>query len=195
MKIKSNQNISSGPFYFRICGTINSEVVNEFEKTLFNCSKSKQNILPMIIDSPGGCPYSLISLYENIKKSKIKVATIVESKALSCAAILLSCGSKGNRYMAKDAVIMIHDVRTTYNGKTDDAKADAKETERLNDLLYKILENNSNKKDNYFKNIMQKNRYSDLYLTADQCLKYKIIDFIGVPTLSVKIKYDLSLRY
>lgn len=193
MIILSKPNIPNNPLSLRIQGSINTETISEFEKVLFNCSKIDQPILPLIIDSPGGCPYSLISLYENIKKSKIKIATIVESKALSCAAILLSCGSKGYRYMSKNATIMIHDVKTTYNGKTEDAKADSKETERLNDLMYKILEDNCKKKNNYFKKIMQENRYSDLYLNSNECLDYGIIDAIGVPKLKVKIKYKLSL--
>lgn len=191
MIIHSKTNVSSGPFYVRIQDKIDSNIVNEFEKALFNCYKSKQNILPVIIDSHGGCPYALIALYENIKKSKVKIATIVEGKALSCAAILLSCGNLGYRYMSKNATIMIHDVRTTYNGKTDDAKADAKETERLNNILYKILEKNCKKEEGYFFDIMKKRRYSDLYLNSKKCLSYGIIDKIGIPELKVEIVYKL----
>lgn len=181
------------PIYLRIQGNINSETVACFEKTLSNCSKLKQKILPLLIDSNGGCAYSLISLYENIKKSKIKIATIVESKALSCAAILLSCGHKGYRYMSPNATVMFHDVKTTYNGKTEDVKADAEETDRLNQLMYKILENNCLKKDNYFRKIMQNNGFSDLYLSSDKCLEYNIVDHIGVPVFKAKTKYKLSL--
>jgi ATP-dependent Clp protease protease subunit len=167
-------------FYFKLHGKINSKVVDEFEKILLNCYQAKQEILPLIINSTGGSPYFLISLYENIKKSKIKIATIVESKALSAGAFLLSCGNEGHRYMAKEAVFMIHDVWTT------DAKPNLREIERLNNVVYGILENNSIKKNNFFRK-MTKN--SDLYLNAEQCLEYKIIDFIGVPTL--KLENDL----
>jgi ATP-dependent protease ClpP protease subunit len=164
---------NSRPFYFRLHGKINKKVVSEFEEILLNCSKTKQNILPIVINSTGGCAYSLISLYESIKKSKIKIATIVESKALSAGAFLLSYGNKGYRYMAKDATFMIHDVHTA------DSKPDLKEIERLNKVLYKTLEDKS------FKDIMQNNNCSDLYLSAEQCLEYKIIDFIGIPTLKI----------
>jgi ATP-dependent protease ClpP protease subunit len=171
---------------FRLNGKINSKTVSEFEEILSNCLKTKQNILPIVINSTGGCAYSLVSLYEKIKKSKIKVATIVEHKALSAAAFLLSCGNQGYRYMAKEAVVMIHDAHSA------DLKPDLKEIERINSVLYNILENNSNKKNNFFKNIMQDNKCSDLYLNAEQCLKYKIIDFIGIPIIKSIIEKEYS---
>lgn len=193
MLFKIDANPINEPVFLRIQNNINSETVASFEKSVMLCGKIKQKILPVLIDSNGGCAYALISLYENIKNSKIKIATIVESKALSCAAILLSCGHKGYRYMAPDATVMFHDVKTTYSGKTDDVKADAKETERLNRLMYKILDNNCCKSKNFFREIMKNNRFSDLYLNSSDCLEYNIVDHIGIPTFKMTTKYKLSL--
>lgn len=194
MIISKKSNVANDPLFLRIQNNINLDTVAEFEKVLISCYKIKQKILPVVIDSHGGCPYSLISLYEIIKKSKIKISTIVESRALSCAGVLFSCGHKGLRYMSQNSTIMIHDVKTTYSGKTEDAKADAKETERLNKLLYKILEENSNKNHGYFQKIMHKNGYADLYLTPQECLEFGIVDHIGIPTLRAKVSYRLYLN-
>jgi ATP-dependent Clp protease protease subunit len=193
MIFKPQINLQIDSLFIRIQNNINSDTVAFFEKTLLQCCKVKQKILPVIIDSNGGCAYALVALSEMMKNSKINIATIVESRALSCAAILLSCGHQGFRYMAKNATVMVHDIKTTYNGKTEDVKADAQETDRLNQLMYKVLGDNCKKDNDFFKKIMQKNNCADLYLSADDCLKFGMIDFIGVPRFETKIKYKLSL--
>lgn len=40
-----------------------------------------------------------MSMVSDIKHSRIPVATIVQGKAMSCGAILFSCGEEGMRYM------------------------------------------------------------------------------------------------
>jgi hypothetical protein len=74
MIISKKSNVANDPLFIRIQDNINTDTVAEFEKVLINCYKIKQKILPVVIDSHGGCPYSLISLYEIIKKSKIKIS-------------------------------------------------------------------------------------------------------------------------
>lgn len=185
------KNISKIPFYFRLHGKINYKVVDEFKNLITICQTTNQNILPIVINSTGGSPYSLINLYKNIQKSKIKIATIVESKALSAGAFLLCFGTKGQRYMDKDAIFMLHNVRTFDN------KPDLKEIKRLNLLLCKLLEKKTTLGSEQIKKIMiNYNKSPDFYLNAEQCLKYKIIDFIGIPTLKLKKnEYNLFLYY
>lgn len=77
--------------------------------------------------------------------------------------------------MNKDAIIMIHNVRTF------DSNPNTKEIQRLNNSLYDMLENNCDTK--IFSKIMYNNKHADLYLNAQMCLRYKIIDFIGMPKL------------
>jgi len=196
MIIQEKRNLLNSPIFMRVKDGISLDTVAEFEDKLRICIKIEQNIFPIIIDSNGGCAYSLISLYEIIEKvnktNKVKIATIVESKAFSCAAILLSCGTKGFRFASQNSSIMIHDVKTTYSGKTEDIKADALETERLNNLMYDILKFNSNNVN--FKKIMNKNNFSDLYFGSNEALNYGLVDKIGVPTLKAKVCYSLEIE-
>ena len=132
-------------------------------------------------------------MFEMIKNSKIKIATIVESKAMSCGAILFSCGHKGHRYIGENATLMIHDVRTTYNGKVDDIKADATEADRLNNLLWGIMAYNCEKDRDYFKKLIHENSHADLYINSKKCIEHKLADFIGIPILKAKIKVEYKL--
>jgi ATP-dependent Clp protease protease subunit len=191
-EINSNCDFEKPPIFVRI-QKITEESTQILERAISECYRSKQTILPIVIDSNGGCTYCLLTMFEMIKNSKIKIATIVESKAMSCGAILFSCGHKGYRYIGKNAIIMIHDVRTTHNGKVDDIRADAEEADRLNNLMYEIMADNCSKEQNYFKKMIHENSHADLYLNANQCIENNIADKIGIPTLKATISVDYNL--
>jgi len=153
-----------------------------------------QSIIPIVIDSSGGCVYCLFSMVDAIEKCSVPVATIVEGKALSAAAALLACGTKGHRYISKRSTVMIHDVSSDgWSGKSEDLKADAYETERLNNVMYDILDSGSGKDPGYFWNLVKENGRADLYLNAQDALSHGLVDSIGVPKLvtTVTVKHKL----
>ena len=163
----------------------------EFVSHMISAHNSGQDVIPVFIDSYGGQVYSLMSMIDMIEKAKIPVATIVEGKAMSCGAVLASCGTKGYRYVAQHATVMIHDVSSRSLGKAEEIKSSAKEVERLNKLIYKKMANNAGKDDDYFWGIVQKKGRADWYLTPKEMVKYKLADKVGLPTLGV----DVSVKY
>lgn len=188
----NNYDFNKKPISIRI-QKITEESVRSLEQAISECHSVRQTILPIIIDSNGGCAYCLLAMFEMIKNSKIKIATIVESKAMSCGAVLFSCGHPGYRYIGRNAVLMIHDIRTTHNGKVDDIKSDAAEADRLNNLLYQIMSNNCNKEKDFFKKIIHENSHADLYLDANKCVEINVADKVGIPTLKAKIDVNYQL--
>ena len=56
---------------------------------------SGQKVIPIVIDSYGGQVYSLMSMISAIESADLPVATIVEGKAMSCGAVLLTFGEQG----------------------------------------------------------------------------------------------------
>jgi ATP-dependent protease ClpP protease subunit len=103
-----------------------------------------QTGLPVVIDSFGGDAYSLAGMLATLDAATLPVVTIVESKAMSCGAILFAAGSI--RIAAPTATFLIHDVSSSVDGKTDDIKVDAKETERLQAILFQRLDCAAGKK-------------------------------------------------
>lgn len=152
-----------------------------------------QSIIPVVIDSYGGQIYSLNGMISVIKSSKIPVATILLSKAMSCGADLFTCGTEGFRYIAPYATVMIHDAASGNWGKVEEIKADAKETERLNDLGYEVLAKNCGKPKDYFKNIVHEKGHADWYLDAKEALKHNVANHIGIPTFTLTTKLEYSL--
>ena len=174
---------------------IDEENYKKFRKDFSLAHNTGQNIIPIVIDSFGGDAYALLGMVDVIKNSKIPVATIVEGKAMSCGSILLSCGHKGMRYISPHSTLLIHDVSSDNNGgKLEEIKIDAQETERINDLVYQILEKNCEKSKNYFKNIISKNGHMDWYMDAKTAIKYNIADNIFIPNFKIKIGMDFTLE-
>ena len=115
----------------------NEETAKDFIEAMINAQNTGQSIIPIVIDSYGGEVYSLLKMIDMIKASKVPVATICMGKAMSCGAVLLTCGAEGHRYMAPTATVMIHDVASFAMGKVEEIKADAKESDRLNKIIFK----------------------------------------------------------
>jgi len=153
-----------------------------------------QPILPVIIDSYGGQVYSLMSMISDIHASRIPVATIVQGKAMSCGALLFSFGKEGMRYMDPDATLMIHDVSSMSIGKVEDVKADAEETERLNQKVYKMMAKNCGHHENYFLDIIHEKSHADWFLEADECVKHNLANHLHIPTLKIeaRVKFDFK---
>jgi len=153
-----------------------------------------QEIIPIVIDSYGGQVYSLMRMIGAIKASRLPVATIVEGKAMSCGAILFSFGKEGYRFIDPNATVMIHDVSSGQLGKVEEVVASAKETERLNEVVYKMMAQNCGKKDDYFLKLVDKKKHADWFLDAEECVKHGLANYIRVPKISVNIDANIDFE-
>ena len=168
------------------------ESAKKFSDAMSEAQNTGQPIVPVVIDSYGGQVYSLLSMVANIKASKIPVATIVQGKAMSCGALLFSFGAFGHRYMDKHATIMIHDVSTGAHGKVEEIKADAKESDRLNQWLYREMATNCGKEEEYFLKMIHERSHADWYLDATEAQSHGLANHLRVPDLKVKIDVEYT---
>jgi ATP-dependent Clp protease protease subunit len=166
----------------------------EFSSLVSKAQNSGQPVLPIIIDSYGGQVYSLMSMVSDIKHSRIPVATIVQGKAMSCGAILFSCGEEGMRYMDPDATVMIHDVSSMEYGKVEEIKASAEETERLNQKIYNMMAENCGHHKDYFLDIVHEKGHADWFLEADECKKHKLANHLKIPELKIETKVSFDFK-
>lgn len=184
--------LRASPVVIRV-NKFEEDSAKEFAQQMSLAQSTGQPVIPVIIDSYGGQVYSLMSMIGNIKSSKTPVATIVEGKAMSCGAILFSFGSQGYRFIDPDATIMIHDVSSGAFGKIEDVKADSKETERLNQKVYKMMAANCGKEPNYFLDIIHEKSHADWYLDADDALQHGLANHKRIPDL--KIHVDIKYKF
>ncbi len=97
--------------------------------------------------------------------------------AASMAAVLLSSGTKGKRYVLPNAEVMIHQVMGGAEGQASDIAISAKHILRTKDNLNKILSKNTGKPVDQ----VEKDSDRDNYMTADEAKKYGLIDEVVKP--------------
>ena len=156
--------------------------------------KDPQNLIPIVIDSYGGEVYSLMSMIAAIKDAEIPVATIVEGKAMSCGAVLLSFGEQGMRFADPEATIMIHDVSSMDWGKVEELKAGAKEADRLNGKIYTMMARNCGKADDYFLKIVDKKKHADWFLDAKEAKKHNLVNHLRVPKMTIDVGVKMEFE-
>ena len=170
------------------------ESSKNFQNQIAQAHNTGQKIIPVVIDSYGGQVYSLMTMISAIKNSEIPVATIVEGKAMSCGAVLLTCGEEGMRFADKDATVMIHDVSSGGFGKIEELKADVKEAERLDEKIYTIMARNCGKKDDYFKKKVFQKKHADWFMDAEEAKKHGIVNHLRVPKFNISVSVDIDFE-
>lgn len=192
-KLLSEVELRYDPIVIRV-NKFDEEAARKFDAAMSAAQSTGQPIIPIVIDSYGGEVYSLMSMIANIKSSKIPVATIVEGKAMSCGALLFSFGTSGYRFMDKHATIMIHDVSSGAKGKVEEIKADAKEGDRLNQLLYREMAANCGKEPEYFLKQIHDRSHADWYLDAEEAQNIGLANHLRVPELKLKVEVLYSFE-
>lgn len=175
-----------------LVNSFNEKSAKEFRKDFSEALETGQEVVPVIIDSFGGYVYSLLSMIDTIRNSPVPVATVITGKAMSCGAVLFTCGSQGMRYISKEATLMIHDVSAGAFGKVGEMEVSVDEAKRLNKRIYEIMEENIGKKKGYIWNVVEKKNRDDWYMDAKEALKHNIATHIGVPSLVMKVSVKTS---
>jgi len=166
----------------------------EFQEQVALAHNTGQEIIPVVIDSYGGQVYSLMAMISTIQHAELPVATIVSGKAMSCGAILFTFGEQGYRFMDQNATVMIHDVSSMDMGKVEELKASAKEADRLNTIVYKMMAQNCGKADDYFMKIVDKKKHADWFLDAKQAKKHGLANHLRVPKLSITVEVNIDME-
>ena len=165
---------------------------NDFSHKLALAHSTGQKVIPVVIDSYGGQVYSLMTMIAAIKSSELPVATIVEGKAMSCGAVLLTFGEDGMRFAAPDATVMIHDVSSGGWGKIEELKADVKEAERLDEKIFTMMARNCGKKDDYFKKKVFTKKHADWFMDAQEAKKHGLVNHLRVPKMNIRVEVDID---
>ena len=185
--------LRKNPIIIRI-NKFDEPAVKKFHQEMAQAHNTGQKVIPVVIDSYGGQVYSLMAMISAIKHAELPVATIVEGKAMSCGAILFSFGETGLRFMDPDATLMIHDVSSMEHGKVEEIKASAKETERLNTIVYTMMARNCGKKDDYFLKLVDKKKHADWFLDAQEAKRHKLANQLRVPSLNVEVNVEIEME-
>ncbi len=141
---------------------------------LFLESQDPEKEVSLYINSPGGSVTAGMAIYDTMKFIACPVTTLCMGRAASMGAFLLAGGEKGKRFALPHSQIMIHQPSGGYQGQATDIEIHAKEVLRMKKDLNSILAQNTGQ--NIKKVTSDTER--DNFLTAEEALKYGIIDNI-----------------
>ena len=141
---------------------------------LFLESQDKTKDIKLYINSPGGSVTAGLAVYDTMRYIKPDVATICVGMAASMAAVLLAAGAKGKRFALPNAEVMIHQVMGGAEGQATDIKIRAERILKMKDRLNQILAENTGQE---FAKV-EKDTDRDYFMSADEAVKYGLIDKI-----------------
>ena len=132
---------------------------------------SKKDIF-FYINSPGGSVYDALAIYDTMQYVANDIQTVGIGVQASAAALLLSSGTKGKRFMLPNATTMIHQPSSGTRGKVTDQEIDLRESLRLKRLIEEIMAKNTGQKMAKIHEDMER----DKWLTAAEAKKYGLVD-------------------
>ena len=174
-KTPSNVNLFDNRI-IRLNKTIDAEVAENIVDQLLKLDtiKSKKDII-FYINSPGGAVSAGMAIYDAMQMVKSDVKTICIGRCASMAAVLLSGGTKGKRYITPNSEVMIHEVSSFNMGKVGELKIDYEHTNTLNERIIKLLAENTGKT---IKQVRHDIQLKDRWFNAEEVLKYGLGDKI-----------------
>lgn len=161
-----------------LAGPIDDNVSNIITaQLLYLESRDPDKDIHLYINSPGGSVTSTLAIFDTMNHIRADVSTICVGMAASGAAIILSSGAKGKRFMLPNAEVMIHQPLGGTEGQASDIEITAKHILKTKENLNKILAKNTGKPIAQ----IEKDTDRDFFMSAEESKKYGIIDDIFIP--------------
>jgi len=174
-----------------IGSAIDNEVANVIvAQLLFLESEDPEKDISFYINSPGGVVTAGLAIYDTMQYIKPDVATVCIGQAASMGALLLTAGAKGKRFTLPNSRIMIHQPLGGAQGQATDIKIQANEILRMKDTLNDILSLHTGQ--NIEKISDDTDR--DFFMSADESLKYGIVDKVVADRSQLEEQIDDSLK-
>ena len=158
---------------------LGSEIVDDVANSivaqmLFLESEDPEKDINIYINSPGGSVTAGLAIYDTMQYIKPQVSTICVGLAASMAAILLAGGANGKRLALPNAEVMIHQPLGGARGQASDIEIQAKNIIKTKERMNRILASHTGQ--DY--ETIARDTDRDNYMTADEALKYGLIDKI-----------------
>ena len=149
-------------------------IIYERINAVAQMSEDETTPITLFINNYGGSVHGMFGLYDLLQGLPMKINTIGTGAVMSAAVIILAGGS-GSRAITKNTSVMVHQVSTWLQGNIVDITTEASQATFLQDRLFGLLEKHSSKDAKFWKKSCKSN---NLYLTAEKCKEYGLIDEI-----------------
>jgi ATP-dependent Clp protease protease subunit len=126
----------------------------------------------LYINSPGGAVDDTLAIYDTMQFMGSNVATYCIGRAYSGAALLLTAGAAGKRFILPHAKVMIHQPYGGVTGQAEDIRLQAEQIIKSKQALIDILARHTGQSPERIREDSER----DKYFTADEAKEYGLVD-------------------
>ena len=134
-----------------------------------------KNINPVIelhIQSPGGSLMPTFFVCDKMKQIETPIHTFIDGYCASAASLISVCGKR--RYMTKHSAMLIHQLSGAASGKFNELKNEIDNLGFFMGNVKEIYLTNTKFEEKKLQELLE----TDLWLNANECLKYGLVDEI-----------------
>jgi ATP-dependent Clp protease, protease subunit len=124
------------------------------------------------INSPGGAVDDTLAIYDTMRFITSPVSTFCMGRAYSGAAVLLSAGTKGKRFILPHAKVMVHQPYGGVGGQAEDIRIQAEQIIKSKNELIRIISRHTGQPEEQ----VRKDGERDKYFNANEAKEYGIVD-------------------
>jgi ATP-dependent Clp protease protease subunit len=152
---------------------INDQVANLVVAQLLHLSgEDPEAPIQMYINSPGGQVYAGLAIYDTMQMIPNPISTLAVGMTASFGTVLLTAGTKSQRYALPNATIHMHQPLGGASGQASDIEIQAREILRLKDDLNNILSRHTGKSID----VIDRDTNRDFFLDAKGAVEYGLVD-------------------
>ena len=161
---------------------VDDEIANLITaQLLFLDAEDPDQDIKLYINSPGGEVYAGMAIYDAMQHVQADVSTVCTGMGMSAAAMILSAGAAGKRFVLPNAKVMIHQGSGGFRGTPADIQIAAKEILATTRRMAEIISRHSGQPvDQVMRDIDR-----DRFMTPDEAVAYGLADAVLEPKAAV----------
>lgn len=154
---------------------INSQIANLIvAQLLYLNSEDPEAPIQLYINSPGGEIYAGLAIYDTMQMLSNPIRTIAVGVTASFGTVLLTAGTKGERYALPNATIHLHQPLGGAQGQATDIEIQARQILKLKSVINNILAEHTGQT----LEVIERDTDRDVYFEASDAVKYGLVDHV-----------------
>ena len=152
---------------------INDQIANlTVAQLLYLNQEDRESPISIYINCPGGQVYAGLAIYDTMQMISNPIATFAVGVTASFGTVLLTAGSKGQRYALPHATLHMHQPLGGVQGQATDIEIQAREILRLKARLNEILSFHTGQTIE----VIDRDTERDYYMDAKTAVGYGLVD-------------------
>ena len=160
-----------------LTGPIDEECAMYVSSAMRALARDSDEDIILYIQSPGGSVSAGLSICDTIDAIRPDVVTVACGMTASMGAFLLSAGTRGKRYVQKNAHVLIHQVLGGAQGQATDMKIQIDHILNTRQKLNQMLAENTGQSVEKIEQDTERDKIFD----AEAAVAYGLADLVGDP--------------